>query len=172
MIRYKPKTSKKSVSELRVIFQGSTPFLALLGLCRIIGISTLNFGPFSTKLGETVRAGLDNRIYLMDIIVDNAEIWWKVSQWWFTYSPSVPNHLARVFNRPPLAAKVHLNSTIVPRCFPKLVLCAVLPLAGWDDVNLWVKVVSCQPAFIQSHLILRLVCMQRARMRGSWKNHR
>ena len=34
------------------------------------------------------------------------------------------------------AAKVHLNSTFVPRCFPKLVLCVVLPLAGWDDVNL------------------------------------
>ena len=65
---------KISVSELWVIFWGSPLFLAVLGLCGIIGISTLNFGPFSTKLGETVRAGLDNRIYLMDIMVDNAEI--------------------------------------------------------------------------------------------------
>ena len=46
---------KKSVTELGIIFQGSTPFLALLGLCRFISISTLNFGPFSTKLGGTVR---------------------------------------------------------------------------------------------------------------------
>ena len=39
-----------------VIFQGSPLFLALLGLCRFISISTLNFGLFSTKLGGTVRA--------------------------------------------------------------------------------------------------------------------
>ena len=37
------------------IFQGSPLFLALLGLCQF-SISTLNFGPFSTKLGGTVRA--------------------------------------------------------------------------------------------------------------------
>ena len=48
--------NKISVSELGVIFWGSPLFLALLGLCRIIGISTLNFGPFSTKLGGTVWA--------------------------------------------------------------------------------------------------------------------
>ena len=44
-------TPKKiSVSELWVIFQGSPLFLALLGLCQFISISTLNFGPFSVKL--------------------------------------------------------------------------------------------------------------------------
>ena len=37
-------------------FLGSPLFLALLGLCQIISISTLNFGPFSTKLGRTVWA--------------------------------------------------------------------------------------------------------------------
>ena len=47
-----------------------------------------------------------------------------------------PKPFSKGFNRPSLAAKVHLNSTVVPRCFPKLVLCVVLPLAGWDDVNL------------------------------------
>ena len=30
--------------------------MAVLGLCHDRGISTLNFGPFSTKLGGTVRA--------------------------------------------------------------------------------------------------------------------
>ena len=37
-------------------FWGSPLFLAVLGLCHDRGISTLNFGPFSTKLGGTVRA--------------------------------------------------------------------------------------------------------------------
>ena len=45
-----------SVSELGVIFRGSPLFLAVLGLCHDRGIGTLNFGPFSTKLGGTVRA--------------------------------------------------------------------------------------------------------------------
>ena len=53
-IRTNPK--KISVTELGIIFQGSPLFLALLGLCRFISISTLNFGPFSTQLGGTVRA--------------------------------------------------------------------------------------------------------------------
>ena len=47
---------KISVSEQWVIFRGSPLFLAVLGLCHFRGISTLNFGPFSTKLGGTVRA--------------------------------------------------------------------------------------------------------------------
>ena len=47
---------KNSVSELGVIFWGSPLFLAVLGLCHDRGISTLNFGPFSTKLGGIVRA--------------------------------------------------------------------------------------------------------------------
>ena len=47
---------KNSVSELWVIFQGSPLFLALLGLCQFISISTLNFGPFSAELDGTVRA--------------------------------------------------------------------------------------------------------------------
>ena len=50
-------TQKKiSVSELGVIFQGSPLFLALSGHSPITVTSTLNFGPFSTKLGGTVRA--------------------------------------------------------------------------------------------------------------------
>ena len=50
-------TPKKiSVSELGVIFWGSPLFLAVLGHSHFRGISTLNFGPFSTKLGGTVRA--------------------------------------------------------------------------------------------------------------------
>ena len=49
-------TQKISVSELWFIFRGSPLFLALLGLCHFISISTLNFGPFSTRLGGTVRA--------------------------------------------------------------------------------------------------------------------
>ena len=53
-IRCTPK--KNSVSELGVIFRGSPLFLAVLGLCHDRGISTLNFGPISTKLGGTVRA--------------------------------------------------------------------------------------------------------------------
>ena len=44
-----------SVSELWFIFQGSPLFMALLGLCLFIDISTLNFGLFSAKLGGTVR---------------------------------------------------------------------------------------------------------------------
>ena len=50
-----PPPKKNSASELGVIFQGSPLFLALLGLCWFISISTLNFEPFSTKLGGTVR---------------------------------------------------------------------------------------------------------------------
>ena len=37
-------------------FFGLTPDLALLGHSHFGGISTLNFGPFSWKLGGTVRA--------------------------------------------------------------------------------------------------------------------
>ena len=37
-------------------FLGSPLFFAVLGLCHDRGISTLNFGPISTKLGGTVRA--------------------------------------------------------------------------------------------------------------------
>ena len=47
---------KNSVSELGVIFWGSPLFLAVLGLCHDRGVPTLNLGPISTKLGETVRA--------------------------------------------------------------------------------------------------------------------
>ena len=47
---------KISVSKLGVIFRGSPPFLALSGHSHVRGISTLNFGPFSTKLGGTVQA--------------------------------------------------------------------------------------------------------------------
>ena len=47
---------RNSVSELWVIFRGSPLFLAVLGHFPITSISTLNFGPFSTKLGGTVRA--------------------------------------------------------------------------------------------------------------------
>ena len=46
--------NKISVSEQWVIFRGSTLFLALSGHSHVRGISTLNFGPFSTKLGGTV----------------------------------------------------------------------------------------------------------------------
>ena len=50
-------TPKKiSISELGVIFRGSPLFLALLGHSHVRGTSTLNFGPFSTKLGGTVQA--------------------------------------------------------------------------------------------------------------------
>ena len=45
-----------SVSELGVIFWGSPLFLAVLGLCQFISMSTLDFEPFSMKLGGTVRA--------------------------------------------------------------------------------------------------------------------
>ena len=47
---------KNSVSEQWVIFWGPPLFLAVAGLCHDRGISTLNVGPFSTKLGGTVRA--------------------------------------------------------------------------------------------------------------------
>ena len=54
-------TPKKiSVSELGVIFWGSPLFLAVLGLCHDRGISTLNFGPISTKLDGTVWTIKDN----------------------------------------------------------------------------------------------------------------
>ena len=53
-IRTTPK--KNSISKLGVIFRGSPPFLALSGHSHVRGISTLNIGPFSTKLGGTVRA--------------------------------------------------------------------------------------------------------------------
>ena len=46
---------KNSVSELGVIFWGSL-FLAVFGHSHVRGISTLNFGPISTKLGGTVQA--------------------------------------------------------------------------------------------------------------------
>ena len=49
-------TTTKKISELGVIVWGSPLFLALLGLCHDKGIKTLNFGPFSTKLGRTVQA--------------------------------------------------------------------------------------------------------------------
>ena len=52
-IRTTPK--KNSISKLGVIFRGSPPFLALSGHSHVRGISTLNFGPFSTKLSGTVR---------------------------------------------------------------------------------------------------------------------
>ena len=49
-------TPKKiSVSELGVIFWGSPLFLAVFGHRRVRGATTLNFGPISTKLGETLR---------------------------------------------------------------------------------------------------------------------
>ena len=38
------------------IFQGSSRILAIWRQCPIISISTLNFGPWSTKFGGTVRA--------------------------------------------------------------------------------------------------------------------
>ena len=47
---------KISVPELGVIFWGSPLVLAVLGLCHDRGISILNFGLFSTKLGGTIRA--------------------------------------------------------------------------------------------------------------------
>ena len=47
---------KVSVSKLWVIFRGSPLFLAVSGHSHFRGISTLNFGPFSTKVGGTVRA--------------------------------------------------------------------------------------------------------------------
>ena len=47
---------KISVSELLVIFQGSPRFLAISGHSHFAIISTLNFGPFSTKLGGIVQA--------------------------------------------------------------------------------------------------------------------
>ena len=47
--------NKIFVSELWAIFQGSPLFMALLGLCLFIDISSLNFGLFSAKLGGTVR---------------------------------------------------------------------------------------------------------------------
>jgi len=40
----------------RVIFRGLPLFLAVPGHSPITSISTLNFGPFSTKLGGTIRA--------------------------------------------------------------------------------------------------------------------
>ena len=46
---------KISVSELWVIIWGSPLFLAISGLCHFAIISTLNFGPFSTKLGGNVQ---------------------------------------------------------------------------------------------------------------------
>ena len=47
---------KISVSELLVIFQGSPRFLAISGHSHFAIISTLNFGPRSTKLGGAVEA--------------------------------------------------------------------------------------------------------------------
>ena len=51
-----PPPKKISVSELEVIFGGSPLFLAVSDHFPITSIITLNFGPFSTKLGGTVRA--------------------------------------------------------------------------------------------------------------------
>ena len=49
-------TPKKiSVSELGVIFWGSSLFLAVFGHRQVRGATTLNFGPISTKLGGIVR---------------------------------------------------------------------------------------------------------------------
>ena len=47
-----------SVSEVRVIFPGSSQILAILGHFRPVAnlISTLNFGPWTTKLGGTAQA--------------------------------------------------------------------------------------------------------------------
>ena len=53
-IRTTPK--KISISELWVIFQGSPLFLTVSVLCHFTIISTLNFGPFSMKLGGNVWA--------------------------------------------------------------------------------------------------------------------
>ena len=47
---------KISFSELGFIFWGSPLFLALLGHSHVRGISTLHFGPISTKLGGTFQA--------------------------------------------------------------------------------------------------------------------
>ena len=47
---------KNSVSDLWVIFRGSTRFLAVSGHSHFAIISTLNFGPSSTKLGGIVWA--------------------------------------------------------------------------------------------------------------------
>ena len=44
---------KNSVSELWVIFRGSPLFLAVSGHSPITSKNTINFGPFSTKLGGT-----------------------------------------------------------------------------------------------------------------------
>ena len=41
---------------LWVILWGSPLFLAISGLCHFAIITTLNFGPWTTKLGETVGA--------------------------------------------------------------------------------------------------------------------
>ena len=41
---------------LWVILRGSPRFLAISGLCHFAIITTLNFGPWTTKLGETVGA--------------------------------------------------------------------------------------------------------------------
>ena len=51
-IRTIPK--KSSVSELWVIFWGSPRTLAISGLSQFVSISTLNIGPWSTKLCGTV----------------------------------------------------------------------------------------------------------------------
>ena len=53
-IRTTPR--KNSVSELWVILWGSPRFLAISGFCHFAIISTLNFGPWSTKLSGIVRA--------------------------------------------------------------------------------------------------------------------
>ena len=47
---------KKFIFEQWIFFQGSPLFFAVLGHSHFRGISTLNFGPFSTKLDGTVRA--------------------------------------------------------------------------------------------------------------------
>ena len=45
-----------SVSEVQAIFRGSPLFLAILGHSHVRGLTTLNFGPISMKLGGTVQA--------------------------------------------------------------------------------------------------------------------
>ena len=55
-LSYLEHPQKNSVSELWVIFWCSPLFLAVSGLCHFTIISTLNFGPFSTKLCGTVQA--------------------------------------------------------------------------------------------------------------------
>ena len=61
---YPKKTShpeKMSVSEVWVIFRGSSRISAISGQSPIARIGTLSFGPWSTKLGQTDRATKKNK---------------------------------------------------------------------------------------------------------------